>query len=141
MSGRSGYSDLCPRVDLYQRAVENAINGKRGQRFVREAIAALDALPEPKLVADELTDGRGGYCLLGAVGRARGVEDRKLRALEDERPSYVAQELGLDIAGSLAAEIVNENDADWFGPETDAQRFARVRRWLAGHVRGSSAKP
>ena len=135
MSGRSGYSDDCERLDLYRQAVENAIRGRRGQAFIREAISALDALPEPSLIADDLTDGRGGYCLLGAVGRARGVGDRKLRALSDDRPGYVAQELGFDIADSLAAELVNENDGEHWGPETDAERFARVHRWLNGMVK------
>jgi len=103
--------------------------------FIREAITALDALAEPKLLADDLTDGRGGYCLLGAVGRARGVGDSKLRELGNDRPGYVAQELGIDIAESLAAEVVNENDGEWLGPETDAQRFVRMHRWLESLVK------
>jgi hypothetical protein len=63
---RSGYSDGCEGWDLirWRGAVESAIRGKRGQAFLKELLAALDALPEKKLVANELVTLQGQVCIL-----------------------------------------------------------------------------
>ena len=68
---RSGYSDDWDIGDnsgwLYRGAVERAIKGKRGQAFLKEMLAAMDALPEPKLIAEELEQ-EGAVCAIGSVG-------------------------------------------------------------------------
>ena len=53
---RSGYHDGIDQWDLirWRGAVASAIRGKRGQAFLREMLDALDALPEPKLIAHDL---------------------------------------------------------------------------------------
>lgn len=55
---RSGYSDDYDgdNWDLirWRGAVTSAIRGKRGQAFLREALAALDAMPEKQLIAGDL---------------------------------------------------------------------------------------
>jgi len=54
---RSGYSDDCEdnwSWICWRGAVKSAIRGKRGQAFLRETLAALDALPERKLIAKDL---------------------------------------------------------------------------------------
>jgi len=45
---RSGYSDDCDdqwSLICWRGAVKSAIRGKRGQAFLKEMLAALDALP------------------------------------------------------------------------------------------------
>jgi hypothetical protein len=73
---RSGYNDdydLDPWQGIRWRgAVASAIRGRRGQAFLRELLVALDALPEHKLIANEL-EKDGAVCALGAVGKARGL--------------------------------------------------------------------
>lgn len=55
---RSGYSEDYDgdHWDLirWRGAVASSIRGKRGQAFLREALAALDAMPEKKLITGDL---------------------------------------------------------------------------------------
>ncbi len=124
---RSDYSDDCDQWDLirYRGAVKSAIRGARGQAFLREMLAALDALPEKKLIAGELEDGNA-VCAIGAVGKARGID---MTELDPDDSWRVAATFG--IADALVREIAFENDDDFgWSQETPEARFMRVRRWI-----------
>ena len=129
---RSGYtedSDDNWATICWRGAVASAIRGKRGQALLREALAALDALPEPKLIANEL-EKDGNVCLLGAVGKARKLD---MSGIDPEDRGTVAAKFG--IAEALAAEIVYLND-EWIGRrESPEARFARMRKWLVGNIK------
>ena len=103
---RSGYSDDCENWELikWRGQVASATRGKRGQKLLREMLAALDAMPVKRLVAEELVN-EGEVCALGALGQARGV---KMEDLDPEDYEAVADRF--DIAHQLAQEIVYEND-------------------------------
>lgn len=68
---RAGYSDDLDPLDLgrWRAQVLSALRGKRGQAFLRDLIAALDAMPEKRLVSGDLQDETGCVCALGALGR------------------------------------------------------------------------
>lgn len=53
---RSGYSDDIDNWDLikWRGQVASAIRGKRGQLFLRELLAALDALPNAHQLVQEI---------------------------------------------------------------------------------------
>lgn len=129
---RSGYSD---DIDdqwgwiRWRGTVASAIRGKRGQAFLTEMLAAMDALPEKKLVAWQL-EAEGQVCAIGSVGRQRGVDMTKL---DPEDYSRVAHTFG--IADPLAQEIVWMNDEDGPFKETPEQRFARMRKWVESKLR------
>lgn len=56
---RHGYTDSCDdnfALIRWRGAAKSAIRGKRGQAFLRELLAALDAMPEKRLIARELVD-------------------------------------------------------------------------------------
>ena len=130
---RSGYSDdICEyqwQHIMYRGAVASAFRGKRGQDFLKEMLVALDALPEKKLVAEELETVDGAVCAIGAVGKARGIDQK---AIDPEDAVRVAGTFG--VAESMAREIVYVND-DW-GPskETPEARFIRMRAWIVQHL-------
>jgi hypothetical protein len=129
---RSGYNDDWPEDNaayLYRGAVASALRGKRGQRFLKEMLAALDAMPEKALIAEEL-EYDGEVCALGAVGKARGVDMSKMSA---DDYSTVAGKFG--IAEAMAREIVYMNDKDAWSNETPEQRWSRMRAWIAGEIR------
>lgn len=111
----------------WRGAVKSAIRGKRGQAFLGEMLAALDALPEPKLVASEL-EANGQVCAIGAVGKQRGIDMSKLDPEDYERVAWT-----FGISDALAREIAYENDELSWG--TDEQRFARMRSWVANRIR------
>jgi len=129
---RSGYNDDCDdnwSIIRWRGAVNAASTGKRGQTFFRDLLAALDALPEKKLIAEQL-ESQGCYCALGALGKARGLP---LEKIDPEDIEGVAGTFG--IADALAREVVYMNDE--YGPwkETPEQRFARVRRWAECQIK------
>ncbi len=129
---RSGYSDYFDnnwQHIIWRGAVASAFRGKRGQAFLREMLAALDALPEKKLISHDLINADGAVCALGAVGKARGLDMSHIDPICTES---VANEF--DVAHAMACEIMHENDEFW-QPESDEGRFYRMRRWIEGKIR------
>lgn len=133
---RSGYSDDCMDWDLirWRGAVASALRGKRGQAFLREMLAALDALPEPKLIAHDIVTEAGDVCAIGSVAIWRGID---VGDLDPEDRESVAARFG--IAEAMAAEIAFVNDERSIRPETPRQRYERVRSWVVEHIRGDLA--
>jgi hypothetical protein len=153
---RSGYSDDFGDDDplalgRYRAQVNSAIRGKRGQALLRELLAALDAMPEKRLVAGEL-EADGQFCALGVVGQARGLNLANI-------DTYDVESLGpkFNIAEQLAREIMWVNDESVAGWEwvrsglpypnewkrievTNAaeRRFQIVREWVAKHISAES---
>lgn len=126
---RSGYSDDCEQWSLirWRGAVNSAIKGRRGQEFLKEMLAAMDALPKKKLIANELEQD-GAVCALGAVGVARGVP---MAGLDPEDHETVAAAFGIPHA--LACEVVYMND-DWFYRDTPEERFEKMHRWIERQI-------
>lgn len=131
---RSGYSDDIEMWDLirYRGAVKSAIRGFRGQCFLQEMRAALDALPARRLISDTLQDAYddGAVCALGALGKRRGIN---MEGLDPHCPESVAHVFG--IAEALAREIVYENDDGVYRRESPEERFSRMRAWVEGCIR------
>lgn len=156
---RSGYCDDYGDDDplalgRYRAQVRSAVRGKRGQALLRELLAALDAMPDKRLVAGEL-EADGQFCALGVVGQARGLN---LSTID----TYNVESLGpkFNIAEQLAREImfVNDdlvNDERWVEFETVGplrpwesrhqsmrvpdetagfKRWQEVRTWVAAHI-------
>lgn len=128
---RSGYSDDCDNewvAIMWRGAVASAIRGKRGQAFLKEMLAALDAMPEKRLIAHDLVK-NGEVCAIGSVGVRRGVDMAKL---DPEEPRAIAKAFG--IAGALVKEIEYMNDDEWPRNETPEQRFQRMRAWVVENI-------
>lgn len=59
---RSGYSeeeDEPGQFAMWRGQVASAIRGRRGQTLLREMLAAMDAMPVKRLIANSLREGRG----------------------------------------------------------------------------------
>lgn len=130
---RSGYYDDGDDQWAHIRwrgMVASATRGKRGQTLLRDMLSALDAMPEKKLIANDLVATDGCVCALGALGKARGIDMADVDPEDSERVASV-----FDIADPLAREIVYINDE--YGPhkETPEDRFQRVRRWVAKQIK------
>lgn len=137
---RSGYSEdyeeQFPNAGaLYHTSVLNAIHGKRGQKFMKELVAVLDAMSEKRLIADDLI-AEGAVCAIGAVGLARGID---MAGMNPEDADAVGAAFG--IAPSMAREIVFENDeaGSYYSSKTETpeQRWQRMRDWAALHLKDS----
>lgn len=137
---RSGYSDDCDDQwghIMWRGRVASAMRGKRGQAFLREMLAALDALPEKKLITNAL-ENEGAVCAIGAVGRTRGVD---MREIDPEDSALVASTFG--IAECMAQEIVYMNDEafDGYWCKTPEERFEKMRAWVVSMIREADATP
>ena len=130
---RANYSDDIDQWALirWRGAVKSATGGKRGQQFFRDLLSALDALPEKKLIANELIDNSSGcVCALGALGKARSIP---MQDIDPEDSKRVADAFG--IADALSREVVYMNDEHGAFNETPEKRFARVRAWVAKQIK------
>lgn len=129
---RSNYNDDCDdnwQLIRWRGAVASAMNGSRGQTFLKELLAAMDALPEQKLIAHEL-EADGAVCAIGAVGKARGID---MSILDPEDTETVASVFGVPEA--FAREIVYMND-EWKYKEAPEVRYYRMREWVKASIRG-----
>lgn len=129
---RSGYScDLGSReLNLWRATVERSIRGKRGQAFLREMVAALDAMPVKELVDGDIVRDEQHVCAIGSVALARKLN---VKEIDPSDRDAVGQTFG--IAPALAAEIAFENDDDFgYGDKTPADRWKRMRSWAASKL-------
>ena len=126
----SGYNDDLDSSELamYRGTVASAIRGKRGQAFLRELLATLDAMPDKKLIQYDLKDATGQVCTLGAICVARGLDTDKL-----DPENHKQLGATFNIARQLVAEIEFENDefAERAPPEA---RWQRMRDWVASKI-------
>jgi hypothetical protein len=144
---RSGYTDDFAddqaRYNCYRANVDRALRGKRGQAFLREMAAALDAMPIKELVADEIVRDSTHVCAIGSVALARGLD---VSTIEISDGDAVGETFG--IARAMACEIAYENDEcspmyarsddgeyKRMPPETDGERWQRMRKWVDGQIR------
>lgn len=111
----------------WRGAVTAAIRGKRGQAFLRELVAALDALPNKRLVSQELVTDDGDVCAMGAVCKVRGVD---VSAIDPDDYSTVAGTMGLSEA--MVREIAYENDERSLTPE---KRWESMRKWAVAQLK------
>jgi hypothetical protein len=135
---RSGYVDydLDPlELGRYRAQVASATRGNRGQTFLKELAAAMDAMPVKELIAGELVNASGQCCTIGVVCKSRGLDVSQVAI---DEPEQVAGAVG--IARQLAAEIEHENDDDdgWWAPgdraETPSHRWERMRKWVEQQI-------
>ena len=128
---RSGYTDDAPHLELYRANVRRTIHSKRGQQFLAELLATLDAMPEKVLIDRELMDAGGAVCAIGAVCKARGMD---VSRVDYDNPEAVGNVVG--ISRIMAAEIEYENDeGNWRERyETPEQRWERMRKWAEDHL-------
>lgn len=126
---------------MWRGAVAQAIRGKRGQALLRDLAEGMDAMPIKELIAEDLRTEDGAVCALGAAGVKRGINLEVLARREEEdgwNSDQIAE--AFDIAGALAKEIQYVNDEgahDQWKPkkETPAERWTRVRKWVAEHLK------
>jgi len=119
---------------MYRGAVASAINGRRGQEFLKVMLAALEEMPDKRLTQASLKDEDGEFCALGVVGNKYGLD---LDRLDSEEPEQVAKAFG--IAPAMAKEIVFENDDDFgYFVETPEKRWRRMVSWVRSNIKERS---
>lgn len=127
---RSGYScDGGWSLICWRGAVKSAIRGKRGQAFLKELLAALDAMPEKVLIREQL-QADGQFCTLGVVGHARGLDMEQLDPYDYDQVAGA-----FNISQALAREIEFINDEYAWHTEDPGERWRRVRNWVEQQIK------
>lgn len=133
---RSGYSDDHDQWSMikWRGQVMSAIRGKRGQEFFVALVEALDAMPEKRLIKDEIQDDDGCFCAFGALAQHKGLDPSEI----DPHEHHVMGQL-FNIAHQLAQEVMFENDEAGSYRETPEQRWSRMRQWAQSNIKKAGA--
>ena len=122
----------------YRGRVASALRGKRGQAFLRNLIAALEAMPIDKreLAADSFVASDGCMCALSATLNHKGLpqpDDIDFDDCDDIDTAIDHAAHYLNIAEVLAREVIWENDG-FAIPNTQADQIAwRTRTFTNRH--------
>ena len=131
---RHGYSDDLeqPELAMWRGRVASAIRGRRGQRFLAELLAALDAVPGHRLVKNAL-EANGEVCALGSLAKVKGIDTSQY---DYDNPEWMNADLSerFKIAECLVQEVEYENDEGRWN-ETPEQRWERMRAWVVHHLK------
>ena len=118
------------RYICYRGAVNSAIKGKQGQAFLKEMLAALDAMPEKKLIAHEL-ELDGQYCAMGVVGKNRGLD---LNTVDAQEAEQVAKLFGLSEAMVREIAFMNDDEFCYFCESPEENRWRDMRKWIVENI-------
>lgn len=130
--GRLTYCDDWDEWALIRQrgAIARATRGQRGQAFLRALLEALDAMPEKVLISEELQNGEGDVCAIGALGKHRRMD---MSRIDPEDQEQVA--LAFNIAVCLAFEVASQNDDGGRYDESPQHRWTRMRAWVARQIK------
>lgn len=166
---RSGYYEDGDALSLgsWRAIVASTMRSRRGQAFLKEMLAAFDALPEKRLITGHLViDGTpgaygeysdheiivggdvlvdesngpvtiGDCCAMGAVALSRKLD---VAGVDPEEPEIVGNAFGIHDAMAREIAYLNDEGGDWRG-ETPEQRFIRIRRWVESKILPEKAQP
>lgn len=100
----------------WENNLRRQIKGKRGQAFLRELLAALEALPSKRLIANAVARDRE-VCTLGALALKRRTD---------------AGEPRVDVLDDLAKLVVDDDDERAFDDDADVEDMADWARAVLG---------
>jgi hypothetical protein len=130
---RSGYSfEECPELNLYRGLITRSTAGKRGQRFFKRLLAALDAL-EKKELCKGFKDGEN-VCAIGSLLRAESVPFPNPNGFDTEAIGFT-----FDVTPQLVAEVMFKND-EGVRAQDAGHRFNRIRAWVSEQIQDHLAE-
>lgn len=106
-----------------------AIRGKRGQTFLKSLALELDAMPEKRLVTEELITSTGECCTIGVVCKARNIDVSNIDITDTKEVGDL-----VGISAALAGEIEYVNDCYDSDMETPESRWERMRKWVGEQI-------
>lgn len=132
--------------NLWDENVRRSINGKRGQRILRELEEALLAMPYKTLVSGAIAY-EGSVCAIGALALHKklkaGLDEETAIAeletesqnVEDADGSSVWAKDHLGMTYSLAWSIAHVNDEGLAYGAKEQQRYEIVLAWVRSHIK------
>lgn len=127
-----GDEDFPGQCALYQANCDRSVHGKQGQKSLRELEQALLALPDKRLIADELETQEGEVCAIGALKRFKGIEHVQHDPEVDM--DMIGVELGMPRLVAWSVVALNDHEYDYMTPE---QRYTAMLNWVQHQLRPS----
>lgn len=145
--------DFQNQAFLWEANLERSIRGRKGQAALRELEAALLALPEKRLVANETVGADGMVCAIMALAQHRGYQgdttlpkqpewddpDAENSPYWDEFEYEEAVEgamlkiaSGIGVPPMVAKAIIYENDNEYV--KTPEARYSRMLAWVQRQI-------
>jgi len=136
---------------LWQSMYQRSTRGKKGQRNLHDFIAALDAMPEKRLIRDaeveKLYDEEKdeyvvvGVCAVACFAAAKGGDARYFGE-EDDSDIFSTAELGKSygLSWTMAWEMARANDGTFAGL-TPQERWQAMRDWAVSLLQPLPALP
>jgi hypothetical protein len=128
------------KYELWHANLRRAMQGKRGQAFLRELLEALDALPQKRLIQGAMEQS-GEVCALGAVGLKRWMDldgldsgDHEAIAEAFRISSVLAQEIAYWNDQGMEACLLGLTDGGGWTENTPEDRFTFVRAWVVARL-------
>lgn len=142
---RIGYAEeesFPGQAELWEANLRRSLEGRKGQQSLRELEAALLALPEKRLIADELESDKGEVCAVGALAKFKHYSgSMSLPEVYDELDEYKVEEAMLAVAKDLgvpklvAVAIIQQNDEDAHHHSmTPERRYERLLDWTQQRI-------
>ena len=145
--------DFQNQAFLWEANLERSLKGRKGQAALRELEAALLALPDKRLIANETVSTDGAVCAIAALARHRGYQgDMALPKRpnwdddnDDDSPYWdefeyeeavesamlnIATDLG--VPPMVAKAIIYKNDDDYV--KTPEARYQKMLRWTQRYI-------
>ncbi len=138
---RSGFyeADDCDQEQILSMGrtmgrIASATRGRRGQKFLKLALKALDDMEDKRLAGGTFgVSQEGCMCLMSSIATQTGRAD----ALSDiplDDGSAVCDSLAgrFDVAAVMVKSLVWENDEN--APHTPAMRWSYMRRFISNRI-------
>lgn len=142
---------------LWEANMERSLRGRKGQAALRELEAALLALPEKRLIANDTVSADGAVCSIAALAKHRGYKgnlelpqmagdgddwdnesgDKFFDEYEYEEAVEAAM---MKVAGDLgiprmvAFAIIYENDDGMWREPTPERRYEHMLKWTQRQI-------
>lgn len=124
----SDEEDRPGQFDLWQANCRRSLNGRAGQEALRDLESALLAMPEKRLIVDDLAVD-GEVCAVGALMRARGVPQGRLEEISGDDDTDVLAAKEARVPRLVGWKLVELNDYE-LEHVTPEQRYERVLDWV-----------
>jgi hypothetical protein len=123
--------DFSGQFAMWEANTNRCLQGKNGQKALRDFRDALVAMPEKRLIAELLYD-ESGVCAIGAYGRHVGVD---LSTFDPEDATDEAgQAMGLPYRIAWKLVEMNDMEFDHCAPE---ERYAKMLSWVDGQLKSA----
>ena len=129
---------------LWQANCRRSINGRKGQRALREMEQALLSMPVKHIYRDVLVDSTGEVCAIGAMMVQQHIDvgmsrEQAIAACCDLDPSNT-EEIGvaIGIPRMVAWSIAVENDDEWH-IRPPKRRYEHLLSWVQERIQGGES--